>query len=163
MNFRHSVLPMLATASLAACNSEPAQKDSLDGATVETSVAEPEDSAEGVAAPAEETETPTGSKDDSPNPYASGRPGQPAIPETIEDDNWQARYSPDVPYYNRTGEPIPATMGASPRTALVGQVQPGEGGFIQTCEKNSTFCKITFGGEGKAGYVNMDRMSGEAR
>lgn len=98
-----------------------------------------------------------------PSPYSTGRPGQPAIPETREDPNWTARYSPDIPYYNRSSEAVPATMGASPRTGLVGQVQPGEGGFIQTCELNSTYCKISFGGAGKAGYVNMDLMSGEAR
>ena len=94
---------------------------------------------------------------------AESRPAQPTIPETVEDPDWRSRYSPDIPYYNRSNKPIPATAGASPRTALVGQVQPNDGGFIQTCELNSTYCQITFGGGGLKGYVNMDLLSGEAR
>ena len=97
------------------------------------------------------------------SPYLEGRPGQPAIPETVEDPDWTSRYSPDIPYYNRGEQAIPATMGASPRTGLVGMVEPGDGGFIKTCEVDSTYCKISFGGAGKEGYVNMDLMSGEAR
>lgn len=160
MRLSHLIVPALAIPALAACNSEVPQ-----GSQPEATVAQTEQPPVAASATpvADETKATDTTGEAVPNPYASGKPGQPAIPVTVEDPDWQRRYSPDVPYYNRSASPIPATMGASPRTALVGQVMPNDGGFIQTCERNSTYCKITFGGEGKAGYVNMDLMSGEAR
>ncbi|WP_298967079.1 hypothetical protein [uncultured Roseibium sp.] len=79
----------------------------------------------------------------------------PPIPETQIDPNWTNRYSPDVPYYNISGSDKPAFGGADPQTALVGQVRPNDGGFVKECAINSTFCKITFGGNGQEGWVNM--------
>ena len=89
-----------------------------------------------------------------------GQPGQPAIPETITDPNWTNRYSPEIPYYNRTNTPIPITMGASPRTAFVGHLEPGEGGYIQTCAENSSYCQLQLFNNRLTGYVNMDLLEG---
>ena len=163
MKSRHLFFPILAATGLAACSPEVSQDEAVDPEGTETGIAEAEASTAGPASPEADATQAVETSEAAPNPYASGRPGQPAIPETVEDPNWTNRYSPDVPYYNRSDRPIPATMGASPRTALVGQVMPNDGGFIQTCELNSSYCKITFGGNGKAGYVNMDLLSGEAR
>lgn len=163
MKCRYSI--SLAVLILAACSNETASVESSS-----------EDEAEASASGENATNAPeieqaanaggsvsgTGDTGAPEDPYAEGRPGQPAIPETREDPNWQSRYSPDIPYYNTTDSAIPATTGASPRTGLVGQVQPGDGGYIQTCELNSTYCKITFGGEGEEGYVNMDLLVGRA-
>ena len=84
------------------------------------------------------------------------------LPELIEDPNWQTRYSPDVPYYNRSTQPILATKTAQPGSEVVGQLTPGQAGFIKTCVLDSTFCAITLGGEGLTGYVNMELLGGEA-
>lgn len=84
------------------------------------------------------------------------------IPDTVEDPEWTSRFSPDIPYYNVTDEAVPVFAGADPRTALRGQIGPGDGGIIQTCAEQSTFCKIEFGGEGASGWVDMTNFSGMA-
>ena len=154
MHYKTLLLTSLAAITTAAC----------DGAPTEPAVSS--GTQEGVAeqAPVEGPQTPSaeGDADATPNPYASGRPGQPAIPETVDDPNWQERYSTEVTYKNLGSEPIPATLGASPRTGFVGSVQPGDGVAIITCELNSTYCKVRFGADGKEGYVNMDLLSGTA-
>ena len=157
---------ILAAVSLSACSSGKADEAQDSSTSVER--AQPggttDDAASADPARTSSSGEVSGNTPNVPAPsaYASGRPGQPAIPETVEDPDWRSRYSTEVTYVNRSGRAIPATMGASPRTALVGTVPEGDGVAIITCELDSTFCKVRWGAEGKEGYVNMDLFTGTA-
>ena len=77
--------------------------------------------------------------------------------------SWTSKYAPDKQYYNRSN--IAATVfGAPDRTsAPVGSINPGEGGFIQTCNDDASWCKLSYGGLGASGWVNMTGFFADAR
>lgn len=86
---------------------------------------------------------------------------EPAVSKKAID--WTSRYSPDIPYYNRSSIAIAATSTANPESNIVGMVQPGDGGFIITCSYDVRYCQISFGGYDLKGFVDMALMAGEAR
>lgn len=47
------------------------------------------------------------------------------------DPYWTSRYSPEIPYMNRSDKPVSMTIGADPKTQYIGEIKPGEGGYVQ--------------------------------
>lgn len=83
-------------------------------------------------------------------------------PET-ETVDWRTRYSAEIPYYNTSSEPVMAYASADPSSEVVMEVAEGEGGFIQSCNSDATWCEITIGGEGATGWVDMSTFGGNAQ
>jgi SH3-like domain-containing protein len=77
------------------------------------------------------------------------------------DVDWQSAFSPDVPYYNLSEEPVTAYTEPN-GTEVAGTVAPGSGGFIETCNQTLDWCLIPLGGEGQSGWVDMEAFGGVA-
>jgi hypothetical protein len=69
--------------------------------------------------------------------------------------DWTTKYAPDQKYLNRSN--IAATVFGAPNSTSTpkGSINPGQGGFIQTCNEDASWCKISYGGLGATGWVNM--------
>ncbi len=75
---------------------------------------------------------------------------------------WQSTYSPEVPFYNLGDEPVPAYSEPAGLGELVGTVEPGAGGFIETCNVTLDWCLLPFGEDGLSGWVDMTAFGGVA-
>ncbi len=77
------------------------------------------------------------------------------------DVDWQSAFSPDVPYYNLSDEPVMAYTVPN-GTEVAGTVAPGGGGFIETCNEALDWCRVPFGEAGETGWVDMTAFGGVA-
>ncbi|MFN3226720.1 MAG: hypothetical protein ACE360_10795 [Hyphomicrobiales bacterium] len=77
------------------------------------------------------------------------------------DVDWQSAFSPDVPYYNLSEEPVTAYTEPN-GTEVAGTVAPGSGGFIETCNESLDWCLVPFGEDGESGWVDMSAFGGVA-
>jgi len=70
-------------------------------------------------------------------------------------EHWTAKYAADTRYLNRSN--IPATVFRDPdrTSAPKGSIGPGDGGYIETCNDDASWCKLSVGGIGVTGWVNM--------
>ena len=69
--------------------------------------------------------------------------------------DWTSRYAADQKYVNKSN--ISATVFSSPNSTSqpTGSINPGSGGFIQTCNDDLSWCRLSYGGLGASGWVNM--------
>lgn len=74
--------------------------------------------------------------------------------------DWQTAFSPDVPYYNMATTPVAAYSEAG-GTEVVATIEPGAGGFIDTCNEALDWCALTLG-DGTVGWVEMEQFGGVA-
>ena len=72
--------------------------------------------------------------------------------------SWERNVARDIPYYNMSALPV-AIYSDAELTQKVGNLAPGEGGFVETCSDAKPVCKIAYAGT-TAGWVKMDRMGG---
>lgn len=77
------------------------------------------------------------------------------------DVDWQSAFSPDVPYYNLSEEPVMAYTEPN-GSEVAGTVAPGGGGFIETCNESLDWCLVPFGEDGESGWVDMSAFGGVA-
>lgn len=73
-------------------------------------------------------------------------------PQKVE---WTEKYAPDARYLNRSNIAVPVFRAPDPTSAPLGSVRPKEGGFIQTCNDDVSWCRISYGGLGASGWVNI--------
>lgn len=78
------------------------------------------------------------------------------------DVDWQSTYAAEVPFYNLSDAPVQAFTQPDPNSAAVGDVAPGSGGFIETCNATLDWCLIPFGEDGQTGWVDMQAFGGVA-
>ncbi len=76
--------------------------------------------------------------------------------------DWQSTYAAEVPFYNLSDASVQAFTQPDPNSVVVGEVAPGGGGFIETCNASLDWCLIPFGGEGQSGWVDMQAFGGVA-
>jgi hypothetical protein len=76
--------------------------------------------------------------------------------------HWQSTYAAEVPFYNLSDEPVTAYSQAAGMGDIIGTVEPGGGGFIETCNATLDWCLIPFGEEGQSGWVDMMPFGGVA-
>ena len=72
--------------------------------------------------------------------------------------NWRRDLPRNIAYFNM-GSSAVTIYGEADRTTTSGQLLPGEGGFIQTCDDSKPICKMNFG-NGRSGWVSMSTMAG---
>lgn len=82
------------------------------------------------------------------------------VPDQPADVDWQTSFSPDVPYYNLSEEPVMA-YDAPEGTVVVATISQGQGGFIETCNAALDWCEIALG-DGSTGWVDMEPFGGVA-
>lgn len=80
--------------------------------------------------------------------------------EMMADVEWQASFSPDIPYYNMSDAPVMA-YDAPEGTEVVATLAQGEGGFIETCNEALDWCEISLG-DGSTAWVDMSVFGGVA-
>lgn len=107
----------------------------------------------GPAAPARTTDGPI---------TLSGSPTLSA-PAPIQQDapkaqNWRRDLPRNIAYFNM-GNAAVTIYDTADRTQSTGQLLPGEGGFIQTCDDAKPVCQMNFG-NGRTGWVAMNGMAG---
>ncbi|GAA4217224.1 hypothetical protein J4E08_11695 [Sagittula sp. NFXS13] len=85
-------------------------------------------------------------------------PIEQAAPKT---QNWRRDLPRNIAYFNMGDDAI-AIYDGSDRTTSTGQLLPGEGGFIQTCDDDKPVCMMNFG-NGRSGWVAMNAMAGVSR
>lgn len=86
-----------------------------------------------------------------------------SAPAPIQQDapktqNWRRDLPRNIAYFNMGDAAITVYDGAE-RTTQTGQLLPGEGGFIRTCDDTKPVCQMNFG-NGKSGWVAMSSMAG---
>jgi len=76
--------------------------------------------------------------------------------------DWTSQYAADQPYINKSN--IAATVFSAPGSSMspVGAINPGEGGFIETCNDDLSWCRLSYGGLGASGWVNMTPFFADA-
>ncbi|MBP0481843.1 hypothetical protein [Sagittula salina] len=72
--------------------------------------------------------------------------------------NWRRDLPRNIAYFNMGDSGISIYDG-SDATNATGQLLPGEGGYIQTCDDAKPMCKMNFG-NGRTGWVAMSSMAG---
>lgn len=82
------------------------------------------------------------------------------VPDQPVDVDWQTSFSPDIPYYNLSEEPVMA-YDAPEGTMVVATIGQGEGGFIETCNAALDWCEISLG-DGSTAWVDMEPFGGVA-
>jgi|GEM_PF-5227423 len=75
---------------------------------------------------------------------------------------WTSIYAADQRYINRSNIAVTVFSQADPTSAPTGSVNPGGGGFIETCNADASWCKLAYGGLGARGWVNMTPFFGDA-
>jgi len=73
---------------------------------------------------------------------------------------WQSRLSPDIPYYNNTVGRVNVRVGPGIQFTKIGFIAPGEGGYIEGCNKNFEWCQISYNDDGDFGWVQMQYVAG---
>lgn len=76
--------------------------------------------------------------------------------------DWQRTYAAEVPFYNLSETAVNAYRQPDLNSAVVGEVAPGDGGFIQTCNATLDWCLIPFGEGNASGWVDMSAFGGVA-
>ncbi|MFK7792894.1 MAG: hypothetical protein AB8B88_09525 [Devosiaceae bacterium] len=87
---------------------------------------------------------------------------QDEVAAVTPDVDWQSTYAAEVPFYNLGEADVSAYSEAGGVGEVVGTVQPGAGGFIETCNATLDWCLIPFGEDGQSGWVNMAPFGGVA-
>ena len=84
------------------------------------------------------------------------------LDEAAEDAeaDWRSTYSAEVPFYNMSEEPVPGYAEANGNESIV-TIEPGSGGYIETCNDNLDWCEISLG-DGTTAWVNMSAFGGVA-
>lgn len=83
--------------------------------------------------------------------------------ETIgEKVNWTGRYSPDISYYNYSGNAIDIRIGPGADAEVKDKLTVNNGGFIKNCGPRLLYCEISYGGWDATGWVDMSKMGGNA-
>ena len=72
--------------------------------------------------------------------------------------NWRRDLPRNIAYFNMGNGAVPI-YDSSDRSNQTGQLLPGEGGFIQTCDDAKPVCQMNFG-SGRSGWVAMTSMAG---
>jgi hypothetical protein len=72
--------------------------------------------------------------------------------------DWRNFYDPENAYYNNTNGLVNVRSGPSNKHKVIGYLKPQEGGFIQSCNFDLSFCYMKFGAAPEPGWVNMTYM-----
>lgn len=86
-------------------------------------------------------------------------PDQPAE-EIAATADWQSTFSNEVPFYNLSEEPVMA-YDAPEGSTVVATIEPGGGGYIETCNATLDWCALSLG-DGSTVWVNMAPFGGVA-
>lgn len=87
---------------------------------------------------------------------------QVALQTVSEKADWTERFSPDIPYYNYSGNAIDIRIGPGADAKVKDKLAANDGGFIENCGPQLLYCEISYGGWGATGWVDMSKMGGNA-
>lgn len=69
--------------------------------------------------------------------------------------DWTTKYAADALYQNKSNISVTVFRAPDSASTPIGSVLPNDGGYIQTCNDDASWCRLSYGGLGESGWVKM--------